>query len=98
MSASVVSRGRPVGRKSPLRVVNEVAPFSFDDQPGPAAAGVRLEDQRSPELTAAQLRRLMISELRDWLGTHPESAVDVGRSSPTPSPPTRMLPSRWMPG
>jgi hypothetical protein len=49
--------------------VNEVAPFSFDDQPGPAAAGVQLEDERSPELTAAQLRRLMISEFRDWLLT-----------------------------
>jgi hypothetical protein len=35
MSASVVSRGRPVGRKSPLRVVNEAAPFSFDDPAGP---------------------------------------------------------------
>jgi site-specific recombinase XerD len=38
-------------------------------RPGPAAAGVRPEGERPPELTAAQLRRLMISEFRDWLGT-----------------------------
>ncbi len=69
MSASTVSRGRPVGRKSPLRVVNELEPFSFNDQPGPASAGVRLEAERPPELTAAQRRRLMISEFRDWLST-----------------------------
>jgi hypothetical protein len=96
MSASVVSRGRPVGRKSPLRVVNEVAPFSFDDQPGPAAAGVRLEDQRPPELTAAQLRRLMISEFRTGCPRAP--AGTGGRFSPTPSPPTPTRPSRWTPG
>ncbi len=28
-----------------------------------------LEAERAPELTAAQLRRLMVSEFRDWLGT-----------------------------
>ena len=27
------------------------------------------EAERAPELTAAQLRRLMVSEFRDWLGT-----------------------------
>jgi hypothetical protein len=33
MSASTVSRGHPMGRKSPLRVVNELEPFSFDEPP-----------------------------------------------------------------
>lgn len=69
MSASTVSRGRPAGRKSPLRVVNELPPFSFDDPPVAGPAPGRPEVERSPELTAAQLRRLMISEFRDWLGT-----------------------------
>ena len=58
-----------MGRKSPLRVVNEAAPFSFDDSAEPASAGVGLVAERAPELTAGQLRRLMISEFRDWLGT-----------------------------
>jgi len=67
------SRGRPgagpAGRKSPLRVVSEVPPFSFDEEPGPVPASAQLEAERRPELTAAQLRRLMISEFRDWLTT-----------------------------
>ena len=34
-----------------------------------AAGAAQLEMERPLELTAAQLRRLMISEFRDWLGT-----------------------------
>jgi site-specific recombinase XerD len=81
MPATTTSRGRSAaspggragtrgtGRKSPLRVVNELPPFTFDDEPGVDSAAARAEAERSPELTAAQLRRLMISEFRDWLGT-----------------------------
>jgi hypothetical protein len=59
---------RGTGRKSPLRVVSELPPFRFDEQPGAAAGRAQIEAERAPELTAAQLRRLMISEFRDWLG------------------------------
>jgi hypothetical protein len=59
--------GRAAGRKSPLRVVNELPPFTFDDEPGVESAAARTEVESAPELTAAQLRRLMISEFRDWL-------------------------------
>ena len=81
MSATATSRGRSqgpsggrsgargAGRKSPLRVVSEPSPFSFDEEPGHGADPVRAETERAPALTAAQLRRLMISEFRDWLGT-----------------------------
>ena len=61
--------GRAAGRKSPLRVVTELPPFTIDEPPDLDGAGVRLGAARSPELTAAQLRRLMISEFRDWLGS-----------------------------
>ena len=60
---------RGAGRKRPLRVVSELPPFSFDEQPGPFAGPVQIEAEEAPELTAGQLRRLMISEFRDWLGT-----------------------------
>ena len=60
---------RGAGRKSPLRVVSELPPFSFGEEPGAVAGPVPAEAERAPELTAAQLRRLMVSEFRDWLGT-----------------------------
>ena len=60
---------RGAGRKSPLRVVSELPPFRFDEEPCPAAGAAQPEMERPRELTAAQLRRLMISEFRDWLGT-----------------------------
>ena len=60
---------RGAGRKSPLRVVSELPPFRFDEEPGPVAGAAQPEMERPRELTAAQLRRLMISEFRDWLGT-----------------------------
>jgi site-specific recombinase XerD len=49
--------------------VNEEAPFRFDDPPDLAPAAGRREAERPPELTAAQLRRIAISEFRDWLST-----------------------------
>ena len=61
--------GRTAGRKSPLRVVSELPPFSFDEEPNLVAEAALAEAERAPELTAAQLRRLMISEFRDWLGS-----------------------------
>ena len=81
MPATTTSRGRSqgpsggragargAGRKSPLRVVSELPPFRFDEEPCPVAGAAQLEMERPRELTAAQLRRLMISEFRDWLGT-----------------------------
>ncbi len=59
--------GRTAGRKSPLRVVTELQPLTIEEPPDLAEAGGRPELGRAPELTAAQLRRLMISEFRDWL-------------------------------
>jgi integrase/recombinase XerD len=61
--------GRTAGRKSPLRIVNELPPFTFDDEPGVDSAAAWAEAEPSAELSAAQLRRLMISEFRDWLGS-----------------------------
>jgi integrase/recombinase XerD len=59
--------GRAAGRKSPLRVVTELQPLTIEQPPDPEETGPGLGLGRSPELTAAQLRRLMISEFRDWL-------------------------------
>jgi hypothetical protein len=68
MSATTFS-GRPAaraaGRKSPLRVATEVQPFTLDEQDqGPAA---RRGGSRRDGLSPRDLRRLMISEYRDWL-------------------------------
>ena len=74
--------GRTAGRKSPLRVVSELPPFTFDDDPGVDSAAAWAEMERARELTAAQLRRLMISEFRDWLRDpdQPERAAVPARN------------------
>jgi hypothetical protein len=59
--------GRAAGRKSPLRVVTELQPLTVEPPPDSEEIGPDLGLGRTPELTAAQLRRLMISEFRDWL-------------------------------
>jgi hypothetical protein len=61
--------GRTAGRKSPLRVVTELQPLTVDEPPDLDGAGERPGLGRPHELSAAQLRRLMISEFRDWLGS-----------------------------
>ena len=61
--------GRAAGRKSPLRVVTEVQPLIIEERPDPGEVGDFPGLGPSPGLTAAQLRRLMISEFRDWLGS-----------------------------
>jgi hypothetical protein len=61
--------GRAAGRKSPLRVVTELQPLIIEEWPDPDEVGGFPGLGRSPGLTAAQLRWLMISEFRDWLGT-----------------------------
>lgn len=61
--------GRTAGRKSPLRVVTELQPLIIDEPPDPEEIGAEHGLGWSPELTAAQLRRLMISKFRDWLGS-----------------------------
>ena len=67
--AATRSAGRAAGRKSPLRVVTELQPLTIEEPPDPGEAVGLPELGRPPELTAAQLRRLMISEFRDWLGS-----------------------------
>ena len=37
--------GRTAGRKSPLRVVNELPPFTFDDEPGVESAAARARNR-----------------------------------------------------
>ncbi|HLH59355.1 MAG TPA: hypothetical protein VKV33_09425 [Streptosporangiaceae bacterium] len=66
MPASAFTGRRPAGRKSPLRVATETRPFTPGDQDqGPAAA--RGGPGRREGLSPRDLRRLMISEYRDWL-------------------------------
>ena len=56
--------------KTPLEHVREQRqPLIIEEPPDPGQAGGQPGPGRSPELTAAQLRRLMISEFRDWLGS-----------------------------
>lgn len=107
MPATTTSRGRSqgpsggqagargAGRKGPLRVVSELPPFRFDEQPGLAAGPMPAEAEQAPELTAAQLR-LMISGFRDWLGTR--TSRDKRPFQADTISPTRTRPSRWTPG
>ena len=53
MSASIIFGGRPAGRKSPLRVVSELDPFTFDEVPAAGPVLGRPEVERPPEPTAA---------------------------------------------
>jgi hypothetical protein len=66
MPSTTATAGRKTSRKSPLRVVTELPPITFEEAAGPAAArGGPGRDATG--LSAPELRRLMISEYRDWL-------------------------------
>jgi hypothetical protein len=67
MPATTTPAGRRPARKSPLRVATELQPLTLDE-PDADSAGARRGPERHPaELSPRDLRRLMISEYRDWL-------------------------------
>jgi site-specific recombinase XerD len=67
MPSTTATAGRKTARKSPLRVVTELPPITFEEPAAASAAGRRGPWRPASALSAPELRRLMISEYRDRL-------------------------------